>query len=193
MFAETEEECNQHQHAPPSSQYYCSQVRPYIYGCLTKDRLRSILQFGRQTGLRIVLGINACWNRTGPDQAMNFENAGKLLQVLGAMDVDEISALDGFEFGNELLANPPEQVFGIYPTTYAKDIVTLSQMVQSVFENHTRRPFVAGPASAYNVNQFQDMMSVIANSSSSSSEVLGVMTYHQYPQCMPPETNMALD
>eukprot|EP00759_Apiculatamorpha_spiralis_P009971 PhF_6_TR17007/c0_g1_i4/m.25760 len=124
---------------------------------------------------------------------MNFENAGKLLQVLGAMDVDEISALDGFEFGNELLANPPEQVFGIYPTTYAKDIVTFSQMVQSVFANHTRRPFVAGPASAYNVNQFQDMMSVIANSSSSSSEVLGVMTYHQYPQCMPPETNMALD
>jgi hypothetical protein len=45
----------------PSKLYYCSQVRPYVYGCLTRTRLLQILNFGRATGLRIVLGLNACW------------------------------------------------------------------------------------------------------------------------------------
>lgn len=75
------------------------QVRPYIYGCLTRQRVQDILAFGRATGLHITLGINACWGRMGQDKPLDFTNAVQLLKYLASLEPEVIAPLKGFEFG----------------------------------------------------------------------------------------------
>ena len=42
----------------PAQDYYCSQVAPYSYDCLTPQRWADLLEFADATGMKIVLGLN---------------------------------------------------------------------------------------------------------------------------------------
>ncbi|KAJ9461956.1 Heparanase-like protein 3 [Diplonema papillatum] len=58
----------------PSSPYYCSQVKPYIYACLTPQRWAEILRFAKKTGLKLLMGMNVCYGRKSANSSMDFSN-----------------------------------------------------------------------------------------------------------------------
>lgn len=131
----------------PSPHFHCSQVQQYVYGCLTRSRIQDILQFGKTTGLSISLGLNACWNRKGRTEPIDFSNIEHLLQYIAGLDDQTLSPLIAFEFGNELLNNAKKP--DIDPEVYAHDMNALSVLIHKVWTSHkhSRIPVLIGPAS----------------------------------------------
>jgi hypothetical protein len=41
--------------------YYCSQVTPYVYDCLTPARWEALLAYVAGTGMKLVLGLNGAY------------------------------------------------------------------------------------------------------------------------------------
>jgi hypothetical protein len=76
--------CAQGGGAGPFPHYYCSQVHPYTYGCLTPARWEQILEFADRVGFRIAYGLNGCAGRSGPDAPMDFSNAQALMEATAA-------------------------------------------------------------------------------------------------------------
>jgi hypothetical protein len=86
-----------------TSGFTCSQTGLSTYGCFTADRWRELLAFGKDTGLRIVLGLNACNGRPNASSTMDFSNIQSLLNYTVSLPAAELTALFGFEFGAETL------------------------------------------------------------------------------------------
>ena len=106
----------------------CSQCGLANYGCLTGERWRALLAFGKATQLRILLGLNACNGRKGKATTMNFTNIQSLLSFTASLPKEELSALAGFEFGNEILNTAVE------PSRWAHDANHLAGMIRSTFK-----------------------------------------------------------
>ena len=70
--------------SPPNSSYFCSQVRPYVYGCLSPARWDALLAFGARTGLKIIYGLNGCFGRRSKDTSMDFSNIRALVAATAA-------------------------------------------------------------------------------------------------------------
>ena len=79
----------------------CSQTGLATYGCFTGTRWRELLAFGKATGLRVVLGLNACNGRSSVNSTMDFSNIQSLLNFTVSLPPSELQPLAGFEFGNE--------------------------------------------------------------------------------------------
>ena len=149
--------------------YYCSQVKPYIYGCLTPARFQGLLEFANATGLRIVLGLNACFGRLAANLPMNFSNARSLLQFTASSPY--LSVLAGLELGNEVVGTTVDAA------AWGKDADTLAALVLEYFGSNSS-VFVAGPDGASPTHAHD----AIANATPGSVRKL---TYHHYPGCEP--------
>jgi heparanase 1 len=70
--------------AGPFPGYFCSQVSPYVYGCLSRARWAAVLEFAAATGLRIAFGVNGCWGRANKSAPMDFSNVRALMEATAA-------------------------------------------------------------------------------------------------------------
>ncbi|KAJ9471604.1 Heparanase-like protein 3 [Diplonema papillatum] len=157
----------------PSPTYYCSQVKPYIYGCLTPQRWTEILQFTKKTGIKLLMGMNACYGRTSPSTPMDFSNIKAFLETTKALGDDLLSQLIGFELGNEVILTG-----GITAQQYAEDAAVIRGMIDDVFG--AGRMALAGPADF--TAQALDVISDAAPTT------FNYTTYHDYPNCLPDAT-----
>lgn len=156
-----------------SAGFTCSQTGLASYGCFTGDRWRELLEFGKATGLRIVLGLNACNGRHSVDSPMDFTNIQSLLNYTTSLPAEELTALAGFEFGNEILNT------GVKPTRWADDANLLASLIRHSFEGAgLEPPPLIGP-DHYSLQGYAEVLSAL------EKDTLSAVTYHDYPQCTP--------
>lgn len=161
---------------PAPHGYFCSQTRPYVYGCLTRARLEALLGFGAATGLRLVLGINGCAGRMSNSTPMDFSNARALLGAVAASA--NARALYGLELSNEVVGVPSE-AHTINPDAYAADVVALRAIAKDVFgAAGLPPPQFAGPDVA-------SPATVSAVLSAAPTGTFNALTYHHYSHCAP--------
>jgi hypothetical protein len=151
----------------PAGDYFCSQVKPYVYGCLTAARWQGLLEFANATGLRIVLGLNACVGRLAANLPMNFSNARALLAATAASPYAGVLA--GLELGNEVVGST------IDAASWGKDADTLASIVLEFFGRESS-VFVAGPDGASPSH---------ARDAIGNATTVRKLTYHHYPGCEP--------
>jgi heparanase 1 len=156
----------------PFKNYFCSQVHPYVYDCLTEDRWNDLLHFAQDTGLKIALGLNGCYGRSSPSSSMDLSNIKLLLTATARSPY--YSALWGFEFTNEVVPR------AITPEAWAKDLTAIQKLAVQIFKaaNRPVPPFV-GPDQG-NCLPIQDVAPFLPPG------VVTAYTYHQYPQCTAP-------
>jgi heparanase 1 len=152
---------------PAPGGYYCSQVRPYVYGCLTGARWEALLAFAARTGLQLVLGVNGCFGRLSADSAMDFSNIRALLAATAASP--HRAALHGLELSNE--------VFGtsISPAAWGADMETLRALVAEALG--APLAVLAGPDDASPAHLAQAL-------NATRPGTLQALTYHHYPGCL---------
>lgn len=154
--------------------YYCSQVHPAQYGCLTTTRWNEIVAFARQTGLKLVFGLNACYGRESADSPMDFSNIKALLSYIASAP-EHHDVLFGFEFGNELTTQ-------ISAPTWANDVKTLHQLILATF-GPKNPPHIIGPDLAPNAEYFDTILKMLQTPD--GGNILHAVTYHEYPECVP--------
>eukprot|EP01059_Diplonema_ambulator_P014673 TRINITY_DN25614_c0_g1_i1.p1 TRINITY_DN25614_c0_g1~~TRINITY_DN25614_c0_g1_i1.p1 ORF type:complete len:500 (+),score=166.65 TRINITY_DN25614_c0_g1_i1:33-1502(+) len=164
----------------PSSTYYCSQVQPYVYGCLTKERWTDVLTWAKELGMQILMGINACYGRTGADEPMDFSNIKAFMEATKSLGDSLLEPLIGFEFGNEVTrTGSPTANYGMIPSRWAKDAAVVKQIIDATFGSG--RMVLAGPA--------DNTGAVTMVGYYVQPGVLDIATYHQYPECEGTSTN----
>lgn len=151
---------------PAPGGYYCSQVHPYHYGCLTGARWEELLTFANTTGLSIVLGVNGCSGRMSRDTPMDFSNIKALLTATAASP--HRGSLIGLELSNEVFNNT------ISPAAWGKDMDTLKGVVMATLGGPLA--VMAGPDDASPTHLSQAL-------NSTQKGTLTAMTYHHYPGC----------
>lgn len=151
----------------PAPNYFCSQVKPYIYGCLTPARWEALLEFANATGLRIVFGVNACTGRLSNSTPMDFSNIRALLEATAASP--HRAVLVGLELGNEVVGTT------ISATAWGTDAQTLRALADQVFGQSVL--FMGGPDGASPTNA----RDALGNASGAVQK----LTYHHYPGCEP--------
>jgi len=159
---------------PAPGGYFCSQVRPYVYGCLTAARWEELLSFAASTGLRLVLGVNACAGRLSNATAMDFSNARALLEATAASP--HARALYGLELSNEVVGVPSEaHTIGV--AAYAADAAALRALAASIFAAAgLPPPPLAGPDVA-------SPATVSAVLGAAPPRTFAALTYHHYSHC----------
>lgn len=162
-------------HGPAPNGYYCSQVSPYSYDCLTPTRWNALLEFASSTGFKVVLGLNGCFGRMSANTSMDMSNVQALLQDTAASPY--VSALWGFELSNEVVPDT------ITPYIWGKDAGTIKSMATSIFSaKGLPVPALAGPDQGVGAG-CSPIPQVVA---ATPPGVLAAVTYHQYPQCTAP-------
>lgn len=111
--------------AGPFPGYYCSQVRPYVYGCLTPSRWEAILEFADAVGFKIAFGLNGCWGRPNATEPMDFSNVRALMEATAASP--HAAAVAYWELSNEVVPNT------INAAQWVADARVLKNMSASVF------------------------------------------------------------
>lgn len=156
----------------PNASYFCSQVHPYVYGCLTASRWQALLGFAARTGLKIAYGLNGCWGRTSKDTTMDFSNIKEMLQATVASPHWK-AGLSYFEFSNEIVNAQ------ISAAAWGADAAALRQIIVDAFPAGEAPPLV-GPDSG---DESPDLARVVKDT---APGVLYALTYHEYPQCIGP-------
>ena len=157
----------------PYAPYYCSQVHPYTYDCLTKARWEELLEFAADTGLKIALGLNGCWGRPSANASMDYANAVALFNATAASP----HARDGFfgwELTNEVVPNT------ITPSAWGRDAAALKELARVIFTAQgLPPPPLVGPDQSCCDAQEEVM-------AATPPGVISALTYHEYPQCVSP-------
>ena len=120
-----------------------------------------------------VVAVNACNGRQSTGSSMDFTNIQSLLNYTTSLPADELTALAGFEFGNEILRT------GVEPSRWAEDANHLASLIHQTFENaglHT--PPLIGP-DHYSLQGYEEVMNTL------EKNTLSAVTYHDYPQYEP--------
>lgn len=156
---------------PAPNGYYCSQVHPYTYDCLTPKRWQDLLNFAESTGMQIAMGLNGCYGRMSSNTSMDFTNVQALLQ--DTVNSPFIKGFWGLELSNEVVPNT------ISPYIWGQDATTIHTMAANIFKYKV--PMV-GPD--------QGGSSPIADVAKTTTPgTLAAFTYHQYPECTAPAEN----
>ena len=104
---------------------------------------------------------------------MDFTNIQSLLNYTTSLPADELTALAGFEFGNEILGKR------VKPSRWAEDANYLASLIHQSFESaglHT--PPLIGP-DHYSLQGYEEVMNTL------EKNTLSAVTYHDYPQYEP--------
>eukprot|EP01084_Bolivina_argentea_P042190 77826_1 len=166
-------ECNEPNKWNISGPYYCSEVHPPNYYCLTKTRWQQILQFCQDTNLKLIYGLNACYGRKGKDKPIDMTNIDSLLSYTISQSKNlNISRIEGFEFGNSMSGSITAQ-------TYANDFTKLNSLINKYFKNYTNKiPACIGTDNNYAATGYvQDVLSIL------KPGVMSIVNWHQYTNC----------
>jgi len=156
---------------PAPNGYYCSQVHPYEYDCLTPQRWQDLLNFAQSTGMKIAMGLNGCYGRMSSNTSMDFSNVQALLKDTASSQY--IEGFWGLELSNEVVPNT------ISPYIWGQDATTIHTMAKSIFGYNVP---IVGPD--------QGGSSPIAEVAKTTAPgTLAAFTYHQYPECIAPTTS----
>jgi heparanase 1 len=157
----------------PSQNYYCSQVRPYTYGCLSPTRWEEILAFADLVGFKIAFGLNGCYGRESANSPMNFSNAQELM--VATANSQHAGALLFWELSNEVVPNT------INANQWVADVSNLKKISDEIFTSKgLNSPAFVGP------DQGGSAVSDVVTALNKTSGALAAVTYHQYPQCVAP-------
>jgi hypothetical protein len=166
-------------YATPGEGYYCSQVRPANYDCLTNERWQHISAFASATGSRLVFGLNGCLGRIGRDSPIDLVRLRNFF-----VETRRRGILPwGFELGNELNGGYSGSQ-GVSPTQLARDLVGVSAALASVWaaEHPSRRPKLLAPdVAAFTGGTGLPLYfeQVLAALPAPASRTIHAVTYHQ--------------
>lgn len=110
----------------PYAPYFCSQVHPYVYDCITKARWLELLAFAADTGLKIALGLNGCYGRPSATLPMDYTNAAAIFNAT-ASSPHAADGFYGFELTNEVVPNT------ISAAAWGKDAAALKDLARVTF------------------------------------------------------------
>ena len=160
----------------PSSNYYCSQVHPYTYGCLTPTRWEQILEFADLVGFKIAFGLNGCFGRESANTPMNFSNAQALMEATA--NSIHAGAVSYWELSNEVVPNT------ISAKQWVNDALYLRNLSMEIFSSKgLKPPSLVGP------DQGGSAVADVVTALTGQIDALSAITYHQYPQCIAPQNN----
>jgi hypothetical protein len=152
----------------PFPGYFCSQVQPYSYDCLTQDRWAALLDFAAATGLQIAFGLNGCWGRPSEDTPMDYTNAEAFISATAALPAAR-TGFFGFELSNEVVPNT------VAPAAWAADAAHLKAFAATAFSAAgLPPPPMVGPDQGCCAAQ----EGVVAAGFNGNA-----LTYHEYPEC----------
>jgi heparanase 1 len=157
--------------AGPFAGYYCSQVTPYVYDCLTRARWAALLEFAAATGLKIAFGLNGCVGRASPNASMDYANA-KALFAATAASPHAAAGFWGFELSNEVVPTT------ITPAAWAADAVALKAAAAAAFAaaGLPPPPLVGPDGGGCCASQAEAL-------AATTPGTLAAITYHSYPDC----------
>jgi hypothetical protein len=177
----------------PGSAYVCK-GRPTH--CLLAARWAAWLRFGQQTGLRVVLGLNGCFGRRSRDSAMDMSNVRAVLDATAAVTAAGGGRAFGFELGNELsecvngTARWTPYNCSAYSSSKGVGAASWRSDANSLAAEARRRlqplpPHIMGPdAAGLDTNYLRRAVD--------GPSQLSYLTYHEYPECVPPSWGCAL-
>ncbi|KAJ0519637.1 putative glycosidase [Helianthus annuus] len=127
----------------------------FTNGCLTMSRWDQLNVFFKNSGAKVVFGLNALSGRTiGLDGT-----------AIGSWDSSEAEALirytankgyiiSGWELGNELSGTGIGT--SVTAQQYASDTISLQNLVQKIYAGFQEKPIVLGPGGFYDANWFNE-------------------------------------
>ena len=156
--------------------------------CLTAVRWEAWLRFANRTGLRPVLGLNGCFGRAGRDAPLNLTNTEALLAFTRSLPWQPSFAV---ELGNELSectagaarwspynCTQYSTTRGASAAVWRGDASALAGRIATLWPAGSQQPEVFGPDSAG--------LDTLYQRAAASAPGLAALTYHQYPECVPP-------
>jgi hypothetical protein len=158
--------------AGPFPGYYCSQVHPYVYGCLAPARWQAVLEFADAVGFRIAFGLNGCWGRPNASAPMDFANARALMEATAASP--HARALAYWELSNEVV---PNTISAAQWVADAREIGALSAAIFGA--RGLPPPPVVGP------DQGGQAIGEVVAALGGKADIAAIV-YHQYPECTRP-------
>lgn len=120
--------------------YYCSQVHPAVYDCLTVARWRQLTTFAAAADLRLVFGLNACAGRTAANASLDFAPLERFLRQTAASQLP----VWAFELGNELTGGYAGSD-GVAPATLGADLRALGEALARAWPDANERPKLLAP------------------------------------------------
>ncbi|KMT03280.1 hypothetical protein BVRB_8g198220 [Beta vulgaris subsp. vulgaris] len=141
--------------------------------CLPMARWDQLNNFFDQTGVKVVFGLNALYGKkivNGITQGLwDSSNAETLIRHTVNKGYNKII---GWELGNEL--NGAGVGASVPSDQYAKDVNTLQNLVQKIYNSSQNKPIVLGPGGFFNsLTWFEDFLK-------KSTNTLQAVTHHVY-------------
>ncbi|KAI3677331.1 hypothetical protein L1987_86956 [Smallanthus sonchifolius] len=144
----------------------------FTNGCLTMSRWDELNIFFKNSGAKVVFGLNALSGRTigldgtaiGPWDSSNAE-------ALIRYTANKGYNISGWELGNELSGNGIGT--SVTAKQYAFDTISLQNLVQKIYFGFQEKPIVLGPGGFYEANWFNEYVT-------ESSNAIQAITQHIY-------------
>ncbi|XP_043705072.1 heparanase-like protein 2 [Telopea speciosissima] len=146
----------------------------FSQGCLTMERWDQINNLFTQTGAIVTFGLNALFGRRKlSDDGLygdnwNPQNARDLIQYT----IFKGYNVDSWELGNELSADGVSA--RVDADQYGRDMITLRNLINELYNNKTNKPRILGPGGFYNETWFKTFLQV------SGPNVVDVVSHHIY-------------
>ena len=161
--------------------YSCSQIPIPNYACLEVDRWKEIIKFINDNNLKLIFGLNACYERPSRHETMNWDNVIGLFKTTLDKNIikDDISNIYAFEFGNEIS-------WSIEAKQFAIDFYKLHTTIQDMWKGYDSIPYVMGfdqwqmDEGYYWVN---NILNNLTNTVGVKKPFIKAITYHNYPKC----------
>eukprot|EP00658_Telonema_sp_P-2_P001123 TRINITY_DN10428_c0_g1_i1.p1 TRINITY_DN10428_c0_g1~~TRINITY_DN10428_c0_g1_i1.p1 ORF type:complete len:542 (+),score=120.28 TRINITY_DN10428_c0_g1_i1:238-1863(+) len=131
--------------------------------CLTMPRYEQLVGFAKETGLKLVFGLNAIWGRPGHNTSLPLSM--KNIRALLAYTAKHGLSVYGFELGNE---EPT-----ISPAVMAADYHALHQLLTEYWPSKEGRPLLIGNDCNTDPKYLDQFLPLV-------SGILDVVTYHRY-------------
>ncbi|PWA60539.1 glycoside hydrolase, family 79 [Artemisia annua] len=144
----------------------------FTNGYLTMSRWDQLNIFFKNSGAKIVFGLNALRGRTiGPDSIATGSWDSSNAETLIRYTTNKGYIIHGWELGNELSGSGIGA--RITAKQYALDTISLQNLVQKIYAGFQEKPIVLGPGGFYDANWFNEYVT-------ESSSSLQVITQHIY-------------
>lgn len=135
-----------------------------FYYCLSRERWDTILQFAKETGVRLMLDLNLIGPNKTADWQAQLSNIGSLFAYTAEKGVD----IPAWEVGNENQGD-------LTPKAAAQRIKQVRELLDAAWPDPQQRPLLIGPSVHINTDWIIDFLDEIDDAT------LSVFSYHLYP------------